>query len=68
MNVTITGPLRPFLLFAGDTYYPSGGWGDYKGSFPSYELAREAARPHDNRGDWWHIVDLTKGHMTDGGA
>lgn len=28
-----------FYLFAGDTFYPNGGWGDFKGHFISFEEA-----------------------------
>ncbi len=41
-----------FLLFAGDTYYPSGGWEDYRGSFATLESAVDAAKGWD----WYHVV------------
>lgn len=44
-----------FLLFAGHTYYPSGGWRDYRGCYASVESARDAALK-DMSVDWWHIV------------
>jgi hypothetical protein len=50
-----------FLLFAGDTYYPLGGWGDYKGSFPTLEEALKAAAA--NSWDWFHVVDLLSGEV-----
>jgi hypothetical protein len=33
-----------YLLFAGDEYYPAGGWQDYKGRFNSF---KEAAQEGD---------------------
>jgi hypothetical protein len=43
-----------FLVFAGDCYYPCGGWLDYAGCFPTLELAKAFAE--DGKTDWWHIV------------
>ena len=48
-----------FLLFAGDHYYPCGGWEDFRGAYGSLELAKEAA--HTQACDWWHIVDVSAG-------
>jgi hypothetical protein len=42
-----------YLLFAGDDYYPDGGWEDYRGAFGSVESAKAAVRPSD---DWAHVV------------
>lgn len=47
---------RPFLLFAGAYYYPSGGWGDYRDAYSTLEAALEAAA--NTSCDWWHIVDV----------
>lgn len=58
-----------YLLFAGDEYYPAGGWQDYKGRFDSVKEALKAAaggtRNLDFQGtwDWWQIVDLATGKM-----
>lgn len=43
-----------FALFAGEAYYPFGGWEDFHGVYDSLEAAREAARGYD----WAHVVDL----------
>lgn len=48
---------KMFLVFAGEDYYPSGGWNDFVGSYPTLHEAKEAAVKQ--RRDWWHIVDLT---------
>ena len=51
--------MNRFLLFAGDTYYPSGGWRDLEGNFETLEQAEAAAEELDP--DWWHIVDMESG-------
>lgn len=43
------------MLFAGMSHYPSGGWRDYKGAFPSMEDAVEFVANQSSI-DWWHIV------------
>ncbi len=43
-----------YMLFTGYSYYPSGGWNDYAGSYSSEKEALEAAA--NREGDWWHIV------------
>ncbi len=43
-----------YLLFAGDSYYPCGGWNDYIGDFPSEDSAMEYLAAHSY--DWWHLV------------
>lgn len=41
----------PYLLFAGDTYYPSGGAEDYRGSFESLDEAAAYANRHTTGAD-----------------
>ena len=54
-----------FLLFAGDKFYPNGGWQDFQGAFTDVIDALEKA---SNLGkDWWHIVDLTNKKIVDEG-
>lgn len=57
-----------FLVFGGLTYYPSGGWEDYIGRFPTIEAAKafSAEWLETNgmgwlKGDWVHIVDVETG-------
>jgi len=45
-----------YLLFAGERYYPSGGWSDYKMDFVSVESAIQAVIGLDDY-DWWQVVD-----------
>lgn len=52
--------MNMFLVFAGEEYYPCGGWGDFVGSYPTLHEAKEAAakRYTTSSTGWWHIVDL----------
>jgi hypothetical protein len=43
-----------FLVFAGDTYYPKGGWEDYKGKAETMEDALLLIAQINC--DWWQIV------------
>lgn len=52
--------MKRFLVFAGDTYYPMGGWSDFKGSFDSIDAAKDMllSDAAQRRGfDWVEIVD-----------
>lgn len=46
----------PFLVFAGNSYYPSGGYHDYIGTFGTVEAALLTLLKGPNAFDWWHIV------------
>lgn len=43
-----------YLLFAGYSYYPSGGWKDFRGCYPSIEEAKKVFT--ESSYDWYHIV------------
>ncbi len=53
-----------FIVFAGDEYYPLGGWNDRIGSFSELKDVKKCLRDRfpngasRGRGEWWHIVDL----------
>ena len=54
--------MKRFLLFAGDVYYPSGGFGDFVGDFEAPEEARDKlVKWIEAEGDpgysWAHIYD-----------
>lgn len=55
--------MKRFLVFAGDNYYPAGGWGDYVDSYESAEEAHMAAAKQGY--DWSHVVDLELGEEVD---
>lgn len=44
-----------YLLFAGDTYYPSGGWDDFVGAFDSIDAAKAGVDP---KCGWAQVVDM----------
>lgn len=48
--------MKRYLLFAGDIYYPAGGWRDFIGDFDVLDEAK--ARLIRNRSyDWYQIYD-----------
>ena len=47
--------MKRYLLFAGDEYYPIGGWEDFLGAYSSLEEAND--RLFGTPCDWWQIVD-----------
>jgi len=52
-------PLKRYLVFAYDNYYPAGGWGDFMGSFDTIEEAITKLEKHyyDN----CDVIDTTTG-------
>jgi len=57
-----------FALFAGENYYPAGGWQDLVGVFPTLEEAQAALQGLDEYSrEWYQIVDLAKGEMVEEG-
>ena len=49
--------MKRYLLFAGEYYYPSGGWRDFWGAFDSVDDARKELDAQIGSYDWYHIVD-----------
>lgn len=47
--------LKRYLLFAGSTYYPTAGFGDFIESYDSWEDAIKEAET--TRCDWWQVID-----------
>ena len=60
-----------YWLFAGDSYYASGGMADFVGKFDDLESAKnEGRRRVDSKSefrsrdaDWWHVLDTTTMHI-----
>lgn len=44
-----------YLLFAGDDYYPRGGWEDFQGAFASFGAA-ELALSGEEGAKWAHVA------------
>lgn len=53
--------IKRFLVFAGDIYYPGGGWDDFKDSFLTEAAARTFIDDNLGGADWWQIVDSESG-------
>ena len=53
-----------YLLFAGNEYYPRGGWNDYVDNYLTLEEALIAAATI--MCDWWHIVVPSDGIIRKG--
>lgn len=51
-------PYNRFLLFAGDHYYPCGGWHDFRGSFDTIGELNSYAKGINDKFDWMHAIDL----------
>lgn len=49
--------MKRFLLFAGETYYPGGGWDDFVDDYDTLEEAEAKAKTLKE--NWWDIVDTT---------
>jgi len=56
-------PIKRFMLFAYDAFYPSGGWSDFRGSFNTLDEAVAAwvALHRERLLDYYQIVDLHTG-------
>jgi hypothetical protein len=52
--------MKKYLLFVMDSYYPSGGWGDFVDSFEDKDEAVGYANRQEC-GDWYHVVDIEQG-------
>lgn len=55
--------MKRFLLFAYDSHYPAGGWGDFMGSFDTLDEARAAYSKPERRPDWCQVVDGQTGEI-----
>lgn len=58
--------MKRYLLFAGQEYYPSGGWFDFRGSYDDCEAAVDVSKTLGTVWEsywWYHVVDSTTGLM-----
>ena len=59
--------MQRYLVFAGDIYYPDGGWNDFCGSYPDLKAAKHvldgrlAGAPAGC--EWGHVVDTVIGKV-----
>lgn len=49
--------MKKFLLFGHDTYYPSGGWGDFIGDFDTIEEAQACIDGQKYKRDAYDLID-----------
>lgn len=49
--------MKRYLAFAGNTYYPCGGWGDFVGDFDTITEAFDAGKKGNERFGWWQVID-----------
>lgn len=61
----MTKTMNRYALFMYPQYYPSGGWGDYAGSFDTPENAMTVweERKQEYEYDFYHIIDLNTGKV-----
>lgn len=53
---------KRYAVFAGENYYPSGGWRDFQGFHTTLESAQKAVKELSNtREDWFQIVAIYNG-------
>lgn len=62
--------MEQYAVFAGEDYYPRGGWSDFCGEAKTIELAREVrdraiAIVKNPSGQWWQIVDIHAGNVVE---
>jgi hypothetical protein len=59
--------MKRFLVFAGDFYYPSGGWGDFQGDFDSIDEAKDKLLKIHKDWEWSQVIDSeTKKEVVEG--
>lgn len=49
--------MKRYLVFAGDVYYPEGGWKDFQGSYDTREEAFLNCPNKESWDGWGHVVD-----------
>ena len=57
--------MKKYLVFTGETYYPSRGWGDFLRSVETEQEARELCE--GSRYVWSHYVDRDTEKVVSGG-
>ena len=57
--------MKRFLLFAGDEYYPTGGWGDFISDFDTLEEVKKDILSGRFYKDWYQIVDTQNKEVVD---
>ena len=53
--------VKRFVVFAGDYYYPGGGWDDFNASFDTLEEVWKYQKTALKNADWSQVIDLETG-------
>jgi len=54
---------KRYLAFAGENYYPCGGWSDLQGSYDTIDQAIHEAQLYQPKDGWYCVVDLETGEV-----
>lgn len=57
--------MKRYFLFAGENYYPSGGFGDFRKDADNIEELKEVFFNEFKWCDWCHILDTQTGLIVD---
>lgn len=49
--------MKKLMLFGHEDYYPSGGWGDFKGDFDTVEEAQAFIDAQRHKNDTYDLID-----------
>jgi hypothetical protein len=55
--------MERYLVFAGDLYYPAGGWEDFIGSFRTLAEVKEVTKDYMTEMTWHHTYDMQTGAL-----
>lgn len=57
--------MKTYLVFAGDDFYPEGGWEDFVASFDDWPAALACAKEQAAKDyQWAQVVDTKEPHVT----
>jgi hypothetical protein len=51
--------MKTYFIFAGLSYYPAGGWKDFKGQVNSLDEAKDKIIEELRDQDWYQVVEYT---------
>jgi hypothetical protein len=54
-----------YAIFAGDDFYPNGGWADFVMAFHTLDMAKDYVQHNRSVWDWYQIVDLANQKVVD---
>lgn len=51
--------MKTYFIFAGLSYYPAGGWKDFRGQVDSLDAAKDKIIEELGGQDWFQVVEYT---------